>query len=191
MRTTAELLDKNVTLLLRQWRGGDSIARDLLFDSVYADLTRVARNRLTLQYGPVTLNTRELVAESMLRLLGKQPDFQDRRQFVAVAALKMRSVLIDHLRSQQSERRGGKLQRFTLSHADERDEDIETGHEIMALHQALEQLTELDSRVAAVIDLSYFGGLTREEIAQVLEIAVATVDRDLRFARAWLNSQLG
>lgn len=191
MRTTAELLDKNVTLLLRQWRGGDSVARDLLFDSVYADLTRVARNRLTLQYGPVTLNTRELVAESMLRLLGNQPDFQDRRQFVAVAALKMRSVLIDHLRSQQSERRGGKLQRFTLSHADERDEDIETGYEILALHQALEKLTELDARVAAVIDLSYFGGLTREEIAQVLEIPVATVDRDLRFARAWLNSQLG
>lgn len=125
----------------------------------------------------------------MLRLLGGQPGFEDRRHFVALAATKMRSVLIDHARARATNKRGGGLQKLTLSHADAHSPS-EDGYEIMALHQALEQLAEHDPRSASVIELTYFGGLTREEVAELADISPQTVDRDLRFARAWLRSRL-
>ncbi|MGY0504254.1 ECF-type sigma factor [Luteimonas sp. e5] len=183
------LKSNNITLLLRKWRERDNDAREALFDALYEDLMRVARGRLARDAGG-TLEPGELVNESMLRLLGTAADYQDRTHFIAVAALKMRSVLVDHMRARMADKRGAQMQRLTLSHVDELPDHMDDGIDVMALHQALTQLSEQDPRAASMIDLSYFGGLTREEIAMVLDVSLPTVDRDLRFARAWLNRQL-
>ena len=96
------------------------------------------------------------------------------------------SVLVSDIRMP-----GGNGLQLTLSHAAEIHDDSAIGHDVMALHQALDQLAEVDQRAASVVELTYFGGISRDEIALVLSVSAPTVDRDLRFARAWLNRQLG
>ncbi len=164
-------------------------AREQLFEALYADLMLVARSRLFNHAGG-TLQPAALVNESLLRLLGAEADYKDRAHFIAVAALKMRSVLVDHLRARSADKRGGDLVQLTLSHASEVQAGDDDGHDVMALHQALNQLSELEPRAASMVELTYFGGMSRDEIAMVLGVSLPTVDRDLRFARAWLNRQL-
>lgn len=182
-------LNTQITQLLHRWQDGDLQARESLFEALYADLVLVARNRLLNQAGG-TLQPAALVNESMMRLLGSDVDYKDRAHFIAVAALKMRSVLVDHLRARSADKRGGNLVHLTLSHAGEVADDEDGGHDVMALHQALNRLAELEPRAASMIELTYFGGMSRDEIAVVLGVSAPTVDRDLRFARAWLNRQL-
>jgi RNA polymerase sigma factor (TIGR02999 family) len=182
-------LSNQITQLLHRWQQGDLQAREHLFDALYADLMLVARNRLA-NHTAGTLQPAALVNESLLRLLGTQADYHDRTHFIAVAALKMRSVLVDHLRARSAEKRGGNAEQLTLSHAEGAADDNGIGYEVLALHQALNQLSELEPRAASTIELTYFGGMSRDEIAMVLGISAPTVDRDLRFARAWLNRQL-
>lgn len=180
---------QKITQLLHGWQAGDEIARDQLFDALYEDLMLVARHRLAHQMTG-TLQPAALVNESLLRLLGGEVNYQDRTHFIAVAALKMRSVLVDHVRAKNALKRGGDAEQLTLSHAAEVLDEEGIAYEVMALHQALNQLSELEPRAASTIELTYFGGMTREEIALVLSVSLPTVDRDLRFARAWLNRQL-
>lgn len=180
---------QKITQLLHGWRAGDEVARDQLFDALYEDLMLVARHRLAHQTTG-TLQPAGLVNESLLRLLGSEVNYNDRTHFIAVAALKMRSVLVDHLRARSALKRGGEVERLTLSHASEVLEEEGVAYEVIALHQALNRLSELEPRAASTIELTYFGGMSREEIALVLGVSLPTVDRDLRFARAWLNRQL-
>lgn len=178
-----------ITQLLHRWQEGDLQAREQLFEALYSDLMRVARSRLFNHTGG-TLQPAALVNESLMRLLGAEADYKDRAHFIAVAALKMRSVLVDHLRARAADKRGGGLMQLTLSHASEVAGDDGGGYDVMALHQALNQLAELEPRAASMVELAYFGGMNREEIAALLEVSAPTVDRELRFARAWLNRQL-
>jgi len=164
-------------------------ARESLFEALYSDLVLVARNRLLNQTSG-TLQPAALVNESMMRLLGTDVDYKDRAHFIAMAALKMRAVLVDHLRARSADKRGGNLVHLTLSHAGEVVDGEEDAHDVMALHQALNRLAELEPRAASMVELTYFGGMSRDEIAVVLGVSAPTVDRDLRFARAWLNRQL-
>lgn len=178
-----------VTLMLRRWQAGDMDARDALFEMLHANLLALARRHVAPHDG-LTLAPADLVNESIVRLLGAQPDYRDRAHLLATAALKVRAVLVDHIRAKMAGKRGGDWQRVTLTLS--LDEGTPTGQpfDVFALHEALDALSEFDPRAANVIELSYFGGLERGEIAMVLDISVPTVDRDLRFGRAWLGQRL-
>ncbi|WP_228076798.1 ECF-type sigma factor [Novilysobacter ciconiae] len=180
---------ENITGLLHQWQGGDLKAREQLFELLYADLVLVARNRLS-QHGSSTLQPAALVNESLMRLMESDAGYKDRTHFVAVAALRMRAVLVDHARARAASKRGGNVEMLTLSHAGAAPGEQDMVYEVLALHQALNRLAELEPRAASAIELTYFGGMSREEIVLVLGVSLPTVDRDLRFARAWLNRQL-
>ena len=130
-----------------------------------------------------------LVHDALLRMIGGDVRYHDRAHFLSLAALKMRAVLVDHARMLAAAKRGGNAVNLTLSHAavareEERDLDV------LALHQALEKLAACDARAAQMVEAVYFGGMSNAEIAEVLGVSVSTVERDLRFARAWLNKAL-
>ena len=178
-----------VTVMLQRWQAGDMQARDALFEMLHANLLAVARRHMAGHEG-MTLAPADLVNESIVRLLGAQPDYHDRAHLLTTAALKLRGVLVDHIRARMAARRGGDWQRVTLTLS--LAEGTPTGQpfDVFALHEALDALAAFDPRAANAIELAYFGGLEREEIATVLEVSVPTVDRDLRFGRTWLGRQL-
>lgn len=186
----ADRMTGDITRMLHCWQGGDLAAREQLFQALYSDLLYIARQRMSRQT-PGTLQPAALVNESLMRLLGTEVSFQDRAHFIAVAALKMRSVLVDQIRAKNAVKRGGELEQVTMSLANEvGDGGADGAYDVMALHQALTQLSAIEPRSASIVEMTYFGGMSREEIALVLSVSVPTVDRDLRFARAWLNRHL-
>ena len=179
----------DLTELLHAWRGGDRAALEKLMPQLYDALREMANVRLRREGTQQTLNPTALVHEALLRLLGAETDWQNRAHFLALAAMHMRSVLVDHARARLAAKRGGEVIMVTLSHA-ESAEGARIELDLLALDQALTQLRGEDERVARIVEMSYFAGMEREEIAAVIGISVPTVDRDLRFARAWLNRAL-
>lgn len=175
--------------LLQAWRAGDAAARAALDAEVYATLKRMARNRLSGQ-GQATLDPTALVHEAVARLLDSDAGNESRSHFLALAALQMRAVLVDHARRRGAEKRGGDALQVTLDDAlvlvTRGDAD-----EFLDLHRAIDALAQDDPRCARVVELTYFGGLSAGELAEVMQISVATVERDLQFARAWLRRRLG
>ena len=135
-----------------------------------------------------TFNPTALVHEALLKLLDGDADWRNRSHFLAVASLQMRAILVDHARARAALKRGGGALQVTLS-AVQGEVAAQGGAEIelLALDQALSQLEAHDPRMARVVAMTYFGGMQRDEIALVEGISVPTVDRDLRFARAFLN----
>ncbi|MDZ3824595.1 MAG: ECF-type sigma factor [Pseudoxanthomonas sp.] len=177
----------NLTVLMRAWQAGDGQARERLNAAVYQELRVMARRRLAGERGGHTLQPTALVHEAWLRMADGDADWRDRAHFFATAALHMRSVLVDHARARLADKRGGGALRVTLDDglaASDADADF------LALDQALAELESEDARTAKVIELTYFAGLKRDEIAHVLEVSVPTVDRALRFGRAWLRQAL-
>jgi RNA polymerase sigma factor (TIGR02999 family) len=162
---------------------------DALFDAVYARLKAMASRELS-QREHATLDTTALVHELYLRI-GKQPGlaFDHPAQFFAYAARAMRHLLADRARDRLRLRAGGDLARITLTGSD-MHLAIDSAEQALALDAALERLAEADARAAQVMELHYFAGLTVKEIAQYLQLATSTVDRDWRFARAFLKDAL-
>ncbi len=183
MSTTAAMTD-----LPRLWRDVDSPTRAALDAEVYATLKRMARGRLA-GGGPATLNPTALVHEAVARLLGGGADASSRAHFYALAALQMRAVLVDHARRRHADKRGGGAVQVTLD--DEALVGATGGEDFLDLHEALDVLAREDARCARAVELTYFGGLNAQELAAVLEVSVATVERDLNFGRAWLRRNLG
>lgn len=179
----------DVTVLLRQWRGGDERALAQLLPIVYDTLRGMASTRLAQAAPTVSFQPTSLVHDALLRLLGRDVAWSDRAHFMALAALKMRAVLVDHARLRDAAKRGAGALHVTLSQAADAADDAPEA-DVLALHQALERLADSDARAARAVELAYFGGLEREEIAEALGVSVPTVDRDLRFAKAWLNRAL-
>lgn len=176
-----------VTHLLASWRAGDERARDQLIPVLYDELHRLAERSLRGERPNHTLQATALVHEAYLRLVGADVPWEDRAHFLAVAARVMRRILVDYARSRGRHKRGGDFARVTL------DESLATpdrAPDILALDEALERLAAHDGRKARVVELHYFGGMRRNEVARALEISLPTVDRDLRVARAWLYSQM-
>jgi RNA polymerase sigma factor (TIGR02999 family) len=188
---TESVQDADLTGLLQAWRGGDRAALDRLLPEVYGLLKRMAAGRVGSVDRTPTLDPTALVHEAVLRLLGGSPDWQNRSHFLAVAALQMRAVLVDHARARVAAKRGGGAALVTLRAAEFEAASDGVEVDLLALDQALRQLGDSDARAAKVVEMSYFAGMQREEIAEVLQVSAATVDRDLRFARAFLNRQLG
>ncbi len=175
-----------VTQLLRAAHGGDRQAADRVMSLLYADLRRISSARLS-RSGELSLNATDLVHESWLRLVDSQgQDFPDRRHFLAYASRVMRSVVVDHVRARQADRRGGDLQFVTLNTA---VAELAPQHddEILRVHEALQALAVHDERLAQVVEMRYFGGLTEAEIAQALDITERTVQRDWSKARLFLS----
>jgi RNA polymerase sigma factor (TIGR02999 family) len=186
---TPSISQQRVTDLLVQWSQGDDAALVELTPLVYDELRRVAHCYLSGQRPDHTLQTTALVNEAYLRLADQtNPCWQNRAHFFAVAARAMRQILVSYARTQQAQKRGGGAVKVDL------DEvalvSPEESKEIVELHEALEQLSALDSRKAQVVELKYFGGLNYEEIAEVLKISRITARRDWEFAKVWLYTEL-
>lgn len=183
-------MKQDITTLLHAWRGGDIESRDRLVEAVYGTLRQIAGARLAGSADAPTLRPTALVHEAVLRMLQQQIDYSDRVHFFALVSLKMRDVLVDYARARASAKRGGGLQDVTLSCVDRENGEESEEHEVLALHEALLRLGEHDQRAANAVVLTYFGGMTRDEVALALDVSAATLDRDLRFARAWLSREL-
>ena len=178
----------NVTNLLLEWANGDSSALERLTPIIYHELLRLARARLSRENRDCTLQPTALVHECYLRLADQtRLQWQNRAHFYAVAANTMRRVLIDQARKRKSLKRGQGV-RVTLQTG--MDVARERGPDILALDEALQRLAGLDARKSRVIELKFFGGMTSEEISQVLGISVATVGRELRLGQAWLRREM-
>lgn len=178
----------DVTRLLHRWREGDPDALDALTPLLYAELRRLASGQLSRERRNHTLQATEVVHEAFVRLIGTDVPWQDRAHFLAVAARTMRRLLVDHARARGREKRGGDLARVTLQPWDASSTPV--SDEILALDGALSTLARQDQRAAAVIELHHFGGLTYEEVGEVLGVSTATVKRDLRVARVWLRREM-
>ena len=178
-----------LTALLRQSVAGDTAARDQLWRRVHDQLRAMARSRLAGESAGAGLDATELVHEAFFKLDSLSVEPRDRLHFLALAARAMRQVLIDQARARRRDKRGGGLLPVTLL---TRHGDVDQPRvlDVLDLEQALTELEKLDERKARAIELSYFGGLTDDEVAAALEISSATVKRDLRTARAWLASAL-
>src|SRR5258708_11823449 len=180
----------DVTGLLRKWSAGDENAAGELVPLVYAELRRLAQRQLRRERPDHTLQSTALVHEAYLRLVDqKQAKWQDRAHFFAVSGQIIRRILVDHARAQHRVKRGGGLQRLAL------DETIdlpnERGLQLIALDDALNDLSKLDPQQSRVVELRFFAGLSIDETAEALGISKATVNRDWVTARAWLLRELG
>lgn len=186
-------VDGEVTRLLGAWRTGELGAGDRLIPLVYRDLRRLAARCMAGERSDHTLEPTALVHEAYLRLAGaSQPSWRDRRHFFAVASRMMRRILVDHARSRQTGKRGGGAVRVPLTNAPVPVAGGDEGQlaDLLALDEALRSLASLDTRKARVVELRYFGGLTVEETADVLEVSAPTVALDSRMARAWLFARI-
>jgi RNA polymerase sigma factor (TIGR02999 family) len=180
---------QEVTRLLIEWKQGNRAAIDLLVPLVYDEMRRLAQNYLRDERAAATLQPTALVHEAYLRLVGQNlPDWESRSHFFGVAAHLMRQILVDHARQHKSAKRGGGVPKApledALNFAPERSSDI------LALHDALEALSQVDERKCRIVELRFFGGFTVEETAQAMGMSVATIGREQRLAEAWLHREL-
>jgi RNA polymerase sigma factor (TIGR02999 family) len=180
-------MSRQVTQLLRAWAAGDRAAYDALAPLVYDELRRIAGARMRHERDCHTLQPTALIHEAYLRMLGDTPSFENRAQFFAAASNLMRRILVDNARRFRSGKRGGGL-RAQLDEALEVPQ--ERRRDVIALDDALSELARFDERKARIVELRHFGGLTGEEIAQMLGISTATVTREARAAEAWMHAYL-
>jgi RNA polymerase sigma factor (TIGR02999 family) len=177
------------TVRLDDWSKGDEQALEQLMPLVYDELRRMARGFLRRQPAHHTLQTTELIHEAYLKIAkSDQQNWQNRAHFFGVAAKAMRHILVDYARSKQSQKRGGAQERVSL--ADDMAVSRDQTSELVDLDEVLKALEVLDERKSRVVELKFFGGLTNEEIAEVLKISSETVKRDWSFARTWLLREL-
>ena len=182
-------LPNEITQQLIAWSKGDATALERLIPTVYQELRRMADRYLRAESAGHSLQPTALVHEAYLRLIDQtQVEWQNRAHFFGVAAQMMRRILVDHARSKQRDKRGGHARNLSLNEAGYFSH--ERAAELVELDDALQLLADIDARKSRVVELRYFGGLTIEETAQVLEIAPNTVIRDWNMAKAWLYQQL-
>jgi RNA polymerase sigma factor (TIGR02999 family) len=178
-----------VTDLLVEWGHGNEAAHAEMLPLVYAELRRLAAGYMAFERGDHTLQPTALVHEAYLRLVDqRRVDWRNRAQFVGVAAMIMRRILVNHARDRAAGKRGGGVERVSLTVAEDMFDRSEL--DLVSLHEAIERLTTLDPRAGRIVELKFFGGLTTKEIGEVLQLSPATVERDWSFARAWLYDAL-
>ena len=174
-----------VTGLLIAWGNGDQAALDELIPLVYGELRRLAGSYMRRERQGNTLQTSALINEAYLRLVNQESiQWQNRAHFFGVAARLMRQILVDHARSRSRAKRGGGSQMVSLAEPAVMSQEVV---EVIALDKALTNLAEMDPRKSQIVELKFFGGLTTEEVAEVLKVTSRTVDREWRKAKAWLH----
>lgn len=185
-------MSATVTMLLGRLRQGDGDAREALYGAVYDELRRLARRQVARFNPDRTLNATALVHELFLKLDGSAglvPN--DRKHLFAVSARAMRQIAVDYARGQRREKRGGDQVPIALDDLDGRLAiDGASADSVLAIDQALEKLQALDPRLARVVEMRFFGGLSVEETAEALEVSTPTIKRDTRVARAFLQREL-
>lgn len=179
---------EETTALLRRWRGGQEDALHELMPRVYQELHILARRYMGGERAGHTLQATALVNEAFVKMLGADVEWSERAHFIAVAARQMRRILVDHAKARRAHKRGGDAIRVTLDDGAIGQSDRPA--DLLSLDRALERLSETDDRKGTIVELSYFGGLTTAEIAEALALSSATVERELRFGKAWLNRAL-
>ena len=182
---------EGITQLLIDWGEGDKAALERLMPLVYTELRRLASNYLRRERVGHTLEPTALVNEAYLKLIDqKNAKWQNRAQFFGISAQLMRRILVDHARQRQAVKRGGSdQQRLSITSAQAalvNQPEID----LLALNEALDELARMDPQQSRIVELKFFGGLSIEETAEVLDISHATVERDWKSARAWLRQQL-
>ena len=174
-----------ITELLHAWSAGDQNAYNRIVETVYPELRKIAQRCLGQERPGHTLQATALVHEAYSRLVDiQQIRWQDRAHFFAVSARMMRRILVDYARAGHSAKRGGELRRVDFKEA--LVVSAEVGPELLRIDEALNELAQLDSRKAQVVELRYFGGLRTTEIASILAISPQSVSRDWTLAKAWL-----
>ncbi len=184
-----------VTLLLHEASNGNVEALNRLLPMVYDELRILARSRLRLERQGHTLNATALVHEAYVRLAGQERvEWQSRSHFFAIAAQSMRRILMNYAEARNAKKRSGNSPHVSLSEAQESDAEFFTADQasdLLELDHALERLAEFNPRGADVVQYRFFGGLSYEEIAEVLGVSVITVRRAWGAAKAWLRKELG
>jgi RNA polymerase sigma factor (TIGR02999 family) len=178
-----------ITGLLKAWRLGDAAALNRLTELVYKELRQIARRYVKNEWAGNSIQTTALVNEAYLRLVNvRDVDWQHRAQFFAVSAALMRQILVDLARARLSQKRGGGVVKINMDEVPVLSS--EPDRFILALNDVLEELAKLAPRQAKVVELRYFGGLSEEEVAEVLKTSLRTVRRDWQFAKTWLSREL-
>jgi RNA polymerase sigma-70 factor, ECF subfamily len=177
-----------ITLLLQRVQQGDSDAVSRLVPMVYAELRRTARHYLDRERPDHTLQPTALANDALLELLGGSVDWKNRAHFFGVAAIAMRRMLLDHARRCHAEKRGGDVAHVPLG-------DVQVGSvarwdELLAVDRALDRLEEQDARLARIVELRFYAGMTDEEVAEVMQLSPRTIRRDWQIARAWLHREM-
>jgi RNA polymerase sigma factor (TIGR02999 family) len=182
-------LPADVTLLLERWSNGDQQALDELVNSVYGELQRMANRYLRSERTDHTLEAAALVNEAYIRLVDQRDmQWKNRAHFFGVASHIMRHILVDYAKGRLAAKRGGG--RFKLSLDEALDVCDERGLDLLALNDSLSRLAAMDEQTARIVEMRFFGGLSIDETATVLDVSPSTVDRGWRFAKAWLFSDL-
>jgi RNA polymerase sigma factor (TIGR02999 family) len=180
---------QTVTQLLSAWSDGDKASLEQLMPMVYGELHRLATRHLACERSDHTLQATALVNEAYFRLIDQtRVRWQNKAHFLGIAAQMMRRILVDYARARRYAKRGGGASVVTLDEAAALS--VEKAPDLIAVDDALTRLSEVDSRKARVVELRFFGGLSVEETAEVLQIAPNTVVRDWRTAKAWLHREL-
>ena len=180
---------QQVTELLTAWSSGDQAARDRLVSLVYDELHRLAHKYMKREAPGHTLQTSALVNEAFVKLVDQRNvRWQNRAHFFAIAAHVMRRILVDHARGRQAAKRGAGV--HPVSFDDGLYVSEKRNAEVVAVHEALEQLAKFDQRKGQVVELRFFGGLSIDETAQVLGVSPGTVMRDWTLAKAWLLREI-
>jgi len=177
----------NFTQLLTDWHSGQPQALELLTPVIYDELRKLARGHMRAERGSHTLQATAVVHEAFMRLVEANVPLQDRAHFFRLASRLMRHVLVDHAKSRSRMKRNVPGQ-DEPAHAGDSAAGLDI--DVIALDDALERLLKLEPRLATVIELRYFGGMTYDEIAAAVSTSTATVHRDMRLARAWLLDEI-
>lgn len=181
--------DDGITKLLKKWSNGDEKALDQLMPLVYDELHRLAQSYLRRERREHTLQPTALINELFVKFFAQDSmNWKNRAQFFGVAAQLMRRILVDHARAHYSAKRGG--DRFAVSLKDVAAFGAEPDADLLALHDVLNRLEELDPAQGRIVELRFFGGLTIKETAEVMQISHATVEREWRTAKAFLKREL-
>lgn len=178
-----------ITKLLKAHSSGDQKALDKLMPLVYDKMYDMAHYRMMGEQTDHTLNTIDLIHEAYLKLVEfNRISWENRAHFFGIASQVMRNILVDYAVKKKAQKRGGDWKRVTLGEGNIASEV--NLHDVLSIHQALERLAELDERQVRVVECRFFGGLTLEETAKALGISTATVSRDWKMAKAWLNREI-
>ena len=181
-----------LTELLEAWSRGDPAALDKLTPLIYGQLRKLAKFHMSRERPGHTLQPTALINEAFLRLVSVQhAEWKSRRYFYAAASQIMRRVLVDYARKKRSAKRGREAKHVPFEEALAKPDYAPAAADIVAFDEALTRLKENDARKAQVLELWFLGGMTIEEIAEIMEISISTIRRDLDFAKVWLARELG
>lgn len=189
---TDESSPSRATQLLLEWRGGRAEALELLMPMVYDELRRIARAHMARERLDHSLQPTEVVHEAFARLVNLECSLEDRTHFLSMASRLMRRVLVDHARARASQKRGADADHVEWDEAGLAGALPASQPQwgVMELDRALQTLEEIDERQCRMVEYHYFGGLSYDEIAEVVGVSPATVGRDLRHARVWLRDAI-